>query len=137
MLYTTPTPASATSTELFIRISKILLYAIHNFDEDANCLAIVVYQDFKDTFVCYTQRVSLYCCMPRSCLSGFQRYFCMLYTTLSDNGSGKTLLFIRISKILLYAIHNYSISYILQMGVVYQDFKDTFVCYTQPCTASS
>ena len=40
-------------------------------------------------------------------LSGFQRYFCMQYTTFSN---------IRMTFIMLF----------------YQDFKDTFVCNTQP-----
>ena len=65
----------------FIRISKILLYAIHNGMDGTACLVRLFYQDFKDTFVCYTQR---------SCVPGHRHLRC----------------FIRISKILLYAIHN-------------------------------
>ena len=40
-------------------------------------------------------------------LSGFQRYFCMLYTTSLSRSANGLMLF-------------------------YQDFKDTFVCNTQP-----
>ena len=68
----------------FIRISKILLYAIHNSTSSSIPRCLVV-------------------------LSGFQRYFCMQYTTHRRCDSGQRVLF-------------------------YQDFKDTFVCNTQPCT---
>ena len=44
-------------------------------------------------------------------LSGFQRYFCMQYTTELDKMEQAAKLF-------------------------YQDFKDTFVCNTQPCFAA-
>ena len=90
------------------------------------------YQDFKDTFVCNTQPVLRYidvilCCIIRiskillyaihnpRCeyvnpycvvLSGFQRYFCMQYTTRVKEAENAALLY-------------------------YQDFKDTFVCNTQ------
>ena len=93
---------------------------------------MLFYQDFKDTFVCYTQRgyidfraiircfiriskILLYAIHNsqyktpdrlRVVLSGFQRYFCMLYTT--------QMVLVPITKMLFY-----------------QDFKDTFVCYTQ------
>ena len=65
------------------------------------------YQDFKDTFVCNTQRVL---------------------------GDGERLggCFIRISKILLYAIHNMGSRLRGEGRLFYQDFKDTFVCNTQP-----
>ena len=66
----------------FIRISKILLYAIHNFINEANYFSKVV-------------------------LSGFQRYFCMQYTTSLTRTRCIRCCFIRISKILLYAIHNF------------------------------
>ena len=69
------------SARCFIRISKILLYAIHNY-------RIYAYQ------------------LPLVVLSGFQRYFCMQYTTLSQADRYRIALF-------------------------YQDFKDTFVCNTQ------
>ena len=143
----------------FIRISKILLYAIHNYVTIGVPRALVVlsgfqryfcmqyttyenkmvrvtslfYQDFKDTFVCNTQRrvsmerrvsscfiriskILLYAIhnyvtigVPRALvvLSGFQRYFCMQYTTYENKMVRVTSLF-------------------------YQDFKDTFVCNTQP-----
>ena len=66
----------------FIRISKILLYAIHNTaNTNPHRLSVV--------------------------LSGFQRYFCMQYTTDHEKEHLRLLLF-------------------------YQDFKDTFVCNTQP-----
>ena len=65
----------------FIRISKILLYAIHNTEYRNGDTVIVV-------------------------LSGFQRYFCMQYTTALEIVSEDGVLF-------------------------YQDFKDTFVCNTQ------
>ena len=65
----------------FIRISKILLYAIHNTISVTISATLVV-------------------------LSGFQRYFCMQYTTELREGDLTKCCFIRISKILLYAIHN-------------------------------
>ena len=123
---------------------------------------------------------------PRVVLSGFQRYFCMQYTTSqglpkhltrlfyqdfkdtfvcnTQQGTVTTITisscFIRISKILLYAIHNHGcncltdasvvlsgfqryfcMQYTTQVGVIrrvcqlfYQDFKDTFVCNTQLLT---
>ena len=90
------------------------------------------YQDFKDTFVCNTQHMhyrrghitdcviriskillyaihNCYCNMPqeqRIVLSGFQRYFCMQYTTVV-------------------------VKYRREPILCYQDFKDTFVCNTQ------
>ena len=70
----------------FIRISKILLYAIHNMVQPLLVIIDVV-------------------------LSGFQRYFCMQYTTSSSRSFHVARLF-------------------------YQDFKDTFVCNTQPIAAS-
>ena len=65
------------------------------------------YQDFKDTFVCNTQ----------------------LKGSVDDMEIG---CFIRISKILLYAIHNTKQIHIPTLLLFYQDFKDTFVCNTQP-----
>ena len=91
------------------------------------------YQDFKDTFVCNTQPVYKYHVSQQGCfiriskillyaihnqvarsilcgyvvLSGFQRYFCMQYTTFLRHIFRVKMLF-------------------------YQDFKDTFVCNTQP-----
>ena len=114
----------------FIRISKILLYAIHNCKNRRLLQPTVVlsgfqryfcmqyttlleisgevhalfYQDFKDTFVCNTQLDGFVLKPGEVVLSGFQRYFCMQYTTYVINI--KQLLF-------------------------YQDFKDTFVCNTQ------
>ena len=90
------------------------------------------YQDFKDTFVCNTQHIFGACPLPLGCfiriskillyaihnsigkrendhlvvLSGFQRYFCMQYTTIEREPINRKRLF-------------------------YQDFKDTFVCNTQ------
>ena len=122
----------------FIRISKILLYAIHNQTLGIDAETMLFYQDFKDTFVCNTQ---LYCLSPleylccfiriskillyaihntivticaRDCvvLSGFQRYFCMQYTTM-------------IADLILFIV------------LFYQDFKDTFVCNTQPTRCHS
>ena len=176
---------------------------------DVVCLATLFYQDFKDTFVCNTQqsvvlfllvlccfirisKILLYaihnpfrciCSFVRVVLSGFQRYFCMQYTTGINQNLEKGLLFyqdfkdtfvcntqpsdirkqgsrccfIRISKILLYAIHNAERAPSTALLVVlsgfqryfcmqyttldvqsefdsllfYQDFKDTFVCNTQ------
>ena len=71
-----------TSTRCVIRISKILLYAIHNNICPGEVFDSVV-------------------------LSGFQRYFCMQYTTVIEGPYEVKLL-------------------------CYQDFKDTFVCNTQP-----
>ena len=116
------------------------------------------YQDFKDTFVCNTQRNIRIIMADQVVLSGFQRYFCMLYTTsLSRSANGLMLFyqdfkdtfvcntqpgviffnslpscFIRISKILLYAIHNHQPRSCQGTWLFYQDFKDTFVCNTQP-----
>ena len=116
----------------FIRISKILLYAIHNIALESLAHQAVVlsgfqryfcmqyttmnrllaplgklfYQDFKDTFVCNTQHHWLSLRLQLVVLSGFQRYFCMQYTTSCIALSSHSSLF-------------------------YQDFKDTFVCNTQ------
>ena len=65
----------------FIRISKILLYAIHNNNVFRNVRATLFYQDFKDTFVCNTQPTPIIAILNVVVLSGFQRYFCMQYTT--------------------------------------------------------
>ena len=96
----------------FIRISKILLYAIHNIQCARDKIGGLFYQDFKDTFVCNTQRVL---------------------------GDGERLggCFIRISKILLYAIHNMGSRLRGEGRLFYQDFKDTFVCNTQHLTRIS
>ena len=90
----------------FIRISKILLYAIHNIVATGSFSSSLFYQDFKDTFVCNTQQPPM--------------------LTASNNGC-----FIRISKILLYAIHNFVVMVPHGLSLFYQDFKDTFVCNTQ------
>ena len=144
---------------------------------------LLFYQDFKDTFVCNTQRNCNNAYLANSCfiriskillyaihntrvmctsaiivvLSGFQRYFCMQYTTRTCEVADRSRLFyqdfkdtfvcntqldwvgrlrrvgcfIRISKILLYAIHNVSVSIRELLTLFYQDFKDTFVCNTQ------
>ena len=115
-----------------IRISKILLYAIHNRASYISLISFVVlsgfqryfcmqyttssaciarrswlyYQDFKDTFVCNTQPAALLILLLWVVLSGFQRYFCMQYTTVGLRHSPP-------------------------IGLYYQDFKDTFVCNTQ------
>ena len=68
---------------------------------------MLFYQDFKDTFVCNTQRIIIVPQNVRVVLSGFQRYFCMQYTTNTVIVGNDQVLF-------------------------YQDFKDTFVCNTQP-----
>ena len=101
---------------------------------DSMCFILLwlFYLDFKDTFVCNTQHILLALFHVASC-------------------------FIKISKILLYAIHNSSVMVITILPVVlsgfqryfcmqyitvvieylhdcwlcYQDFKDTFVCNTQ------
>ena len=91
----------------FIRISKILLYAIHNSQVLCSCKFVLFYQDFKDTFVCNTQRILFELNKQERC-------------------------FIRISKILLYAIHNPYQPKHQANELFYQDFKDTFVCNTQP-----
>ena len=145
---------------------------------------LLFYQDFKDTSVCNTQPHRLALSMLRGCfITEFQRYFCMQYTTLHHLLADVVLLFyqdfkdtfvcntqhavqcdstcpccfIRISKILLYAIHNMSCTFMPFGSVVlsgfqryfcmqyttwnwannpeeklfYQDFIDTFVCNTQ------
>ena len=81
MQYTTRSYSFELIVRCFIRISKILLYAIHNTELVPALILSVV-------------------------LSGFQRYFCMQYTTTRFTTSCNPLLF-------------------------YQDFKDTFVCNTQ------
>ena len=94
--------------------------------------SLLFYQDFKDTFVCNTQLIVCACWAVSCC-------------------------FIKISKILLYAIHNTALADGMECEVVlsgfqryfwmqyttwysghsllrllfYQDFKDTFVCNTQ------
>ena len=120
--------------------------------------SLLFYQDFKDTFVCNTQLATQNPCEGCNCfikiskillyaihnrrwwlwgsfrvvLSRFQRYFCMQYTTCQSDGLFLTGCFIRISKILLYAIHNPSSSPRWCCALFYHDFKDTFVCNTQP-----
>ena len=86
MQYTTLACVTAQCVCCFIRISKIHLYAIHNTESwrYRNCVVV---------------------------LSGFQRYICMQYTTLSPAPPHATWLF-------------------------YQDFKDTFVCNTQQSDAA-
>ena len=132
MQYTTHRKVCKDCRSCVIRISKILLYAIHNEELVYPPQLPLCYQDFKDTFVCNTQlngleraltdccvirisKILLYAihnssstrrCNPRVVLSGFQRYFCMQYTTLYD------------------PIHR-------KAALCYQDFKDTFVCNTQ------
>ncbi len=152
MLYTTVWTALLASFGCFIRISKILLYAIHNghvclgtdtcvvlsgfqryfcmlyttYFNPASFKIALFYQDFKDTFVCYTQRYGRHC-LPRSVvLSGFQRYFCMLYTTYSNTALMVPSCFIRISKILLYAIHNLTSGLTLNGTVVLSGFQRYF-----------
>ena len=101
MQYTTRLMARVNSRGCFIRISKILLYAIHNKQRGFKTIGYVV-------------------------LSGFQRYFCMQYTTNSgvDDLAGRC--FIRISKILLYAIHNLLIANLIQCAVVLSGFQRYF-----------
>ena len=90
----------------FIKISKILLYAIHNIRHDDVPSALVVLSGFQRYFCMqYTTLHHLLADVVR-CLSGFQRYFCMQYTTTHASHPRRGQLF-------------------------YQDFKDTFVCYTQ------
>ena len=124
---------SALGSSCVIRISKILLYAIHNLAPQPTPRNLVVlsgfqryfcmqyttmvmnislrvelcYQDFKDTFVCNTQRATIHNAAKPVVLSGFQRYFCMQYTT-------------RVT------------ARLPSSPLCYQDFKDTFVCNTQP-----
>ena len=88
----------AHTSRCFIRISKILLYAIHNITSTICNKILLFYQDFKDTFVCNTQ--------PCYATSG-ARYCC----------------FIRISKILLYAIHNNDCPYDFKNVVVLSGFQ--------------
>ena len=80
-----------------IRISKILLYAIHNLAHTLVPRTMLCYQDFKDTFVCNTQHVSCYIFNFTVVLSGFQRYFCMQYTTDRCGNFGTYCCVIRIS----------------------------------------
>ena len=67
---------------------------------------VLFYQDFKDTFVCNTQPLAIATLGIDVVLSGFQRYFCMQYTTQH-------------------------FKYYRRHTLFYQDFKDTFVCNTQ------
>ena len=64
-------------------------------------------------------------------LSGFQRYFCMQYTTCLSMLNSRLSCVVRISKILLYAIHNKYMPWGADNKLCCQDFKDTFVCNTQ------
>ena len=133
------TPRCRWLTGCFIRISKILLYAIHN----------------SGTHSIYAEAVVL---------SGFQRYFCMQYTTtesattkddtlfyqdfkdtfvcntqLNDKAfAEKRGCFIRISKILLYAIHNSTAYTNTTPTVVLSGFQRYFCMqYTTPCSGRS
>ena len=138
MQYTTDGKRIRFTASCVIRISKILLYAIHNGRPRRWSSIGVV-------------------------LSGFQRYFCMQYTTSWWWNPTFISCVIRISKILLYAIHNQSVPHCGRRWVVlsgfqryfcmqytteplgdvrvellcYQDFKDTFVCNTQRHTQCS
>ena len=94
-------------------------------------IELLFYQDFKDTFVCNTQLRECVLCENNVVLSGFQRYFCMQYTTEHTRYGVHRRCFIRISKILLYAIHNLTNLAVADALLFYQDFKDTFVCNTQ------
>ena len=69
------------------------------------------YHDFKDTFVCNTQ----------------------LKLGVANGIVG---CFIMISKIHLYAIHNVHCTLLFIEVLFYHDFKDTFVCNTQPRSSS-
>ena len=110
------------------------------------------YQDFKDTFVCNTQQRTLEGTAWQGCviriskillyaihnsryphehrlqvvLSGFQRYFCMQYTTVASNISRGLSCVIRISKILLYAIHNINEQRAHRLSVVLSGFQRYF-----------
>ena len=121
------------SAGCFIRISKILLYAIHNVTEGWNSRLMVVlsgfqryfwmqyttssssppaptpsfYQDFKDTFVCNTQQAYEHRRCDHRC---FIRISKILFVCNTQRREGiidsRDSCFIRILKILLYAIHN-------------------------------
>ena len=108
MQYTTRYKMLLQEQRCVIRISKILLYAIHNMNDEDYQAQVLCYQDFKDTFVCNTQHYQNVMNIRVSCviriskillyaihnryfalhyatsvvLSGFQRYFCMQYTTV-------------------------------------------------------
>ena len=143
----------------FIRISKILLYAIHNYVREFMELHQVVLSGFQRYFCMqYTTVVHFYwfilCCFIRISkillyaihnkpkrlinvvlvvLSGFQRYFCMQYTTLRWVVAEEHRCFIRISKILLYAIHNYKQRLEINENVVLSGFQRYFCMqYTTP-----
>ena len=66
-------------------------------DDDFEVPSELFYQDFKDTFVCNTQRGVRPSPRIAVVLSGFQRYFCMQYTTLFDGQDTNECCFIRIS----------------------------------------
>ena len=116
----------------FIRISMNNLKDIHNCQEQGTPCDLVVlsgfqwtiwriyttlavgkegdralfYQDFNEQFEGYTQRSAIYRLSKLVVLSGFQWTIWRIYTTLHAAVGHWSGCFIRISKILLYAIHN-------------------------------
>ena len=158
MQYTTIRLIGSCIVGCVIRISKILLYAIHNLRVNPPWRRVVVlsgfqryfcmqyttmerwnageielcYQDFKDTFVCNTQQSKLTNILQKVVLSGFQRYFCMQYTTWHVNNTRQRSLCYQDFKDTF--VCNTQLAPPLQphyLRLCYQDFKDTFVCNTQ------
>ena len=122
---------------------------------------LLCYQDFKDTFVCNTQLACAPLACLRGCVIRISKILLYAIHNMAKMcPRGAVCCVIRISKILLYAIHNaslgmvsgsvvvlsgfqryfcmqyttYSAFRVLSTLLCYQDFKDTFVCNTQPTT---
>ena len=92
-----------------IRISKILLYAIHNESNAHTMRTLCCVIRISKILLYAIHNQSILLISPQLVvLSGFQRYFCMQYTTIAALG-------------------------IIATRLCYQDFKDTFVCNTQQC----
>ena len=112
MQYTTHWAIHSLPNCCFIRISKILLYAIHNSRLSAGTSAGLFYQDFKDTFVCNTQHTCRALLVDFVVLSGCQWTIWRIYTTPLKSGANA-------------------------VGLFYQDVNEQFEGYTQRTAANS
>ena len=127
MQYTTVMLDAHISRCCFIRISKILLYAIHNNADVDRSHACVVLSGFQRYF-CMQYTTSYYCCC--NWVQLFYQDFKDTFVCNTQHSRGVPSLalccFIRISKILLYAIHNNGISVLMDIALFYQDFNEQF-----------
>ena len=109
MQYTTALLVHFRHMRCVIRISKILLYAIHNESNAHTMRTLCCVIRISKILLYAIHNQSILLISPQLVvLSGFQRYFCMQYTTIAALG-------------------------IIATRLCYQDFKDTFVCNTQQC----